>query len=141
MWSDMAIKKRTKSDTGKDLIVTITDDRITAYATKKPELKVYGKKKGFSERRLEEELYKSPVMTIDKMDKNNFAIDFGAGLQRGWVSDQTKEDLTEEVDVEMYHGEDIKSDKGWLEWIGLDPKDKALDSFLGRKKKKLGDVV
>ena len=137
----MTIKKRTKSDTGQDLIVTITDDQITAYATEKPVLKVIGKKKGIPEKELEEALYKSPVMTIDKMDKNNFSIDFGAGMQRGWVSDQTKKDLTEEVDVEMYHGEDIKSDKGWLEWIGLDPKDKALDSFLGRKKKKLGDVV
>jgi len=135
------VTKRTKSDTGKDLIVDITDDEIRAYAVDKPILKVYGKKKGLSEKMLEEKLYKRPVMSIKKMGENNFHVDFSAGLQRAWITGQTKKDLTEEVHVDMYHGEDIDSDKGWLEWIGLDPKDKDLDAFLGRKKRKLKDVI
>jgi len=135
------VSKRTKSDTGKNLIVNITDNSIQAYTTEKPVLKVVGREKGIAEKELEESLYRTPVMSINKLDKNRFTIDFEAGFQRGMVTGQTKKDLTEEVHVDMYHGEDIDSDKGWLEWIGLDPKDKDLDAFLGRKKKKLKDVV
>jgi hypothetical protein len=137
----MMVKIKTKSDTGQDLIVKVTDDSIDAYAVKKPRLVVYGKKKGISEKRLEEELFATPVMTISKTGKNDFNVDFGAGLMRGSVFGQDKKDLTEEVNVKMYHGEDIKSDKGWLEWIGLDPDDKRLDSFLDRKGKRLKEVI
>jgi len=135
-------EKRTKSDTGEELLVQITDDEIRALRIRKPKLRVIGKKKGRSEKELEEAIARKPVMEITKVGKNRFDVDLGAGLQRACsISDQDIEDLTEEVDVSMYGGEDIHSDKGWLEWIGLDPKDKDLDDFLGRKKKKLVDVI
>ena len=139
----MVKKIRTKSDTGESLIVEINDDSVRAFRVDKPEITVTGKAKGKSERDLENALFRDPVMRIDKRDKNVFDVDFGAGFQRGSVMNQEKKDLTDEVNVEMYHGEDIKSDKGWLEWIGLDPDMPELDRFLdrGRGHKKVKKVV
>jgi hypothetical protein len=88
------VKIKSKSDTGQDLVVEVTDDRIDAYAVEKPTLRVVGKKKGIAEKQLEEELYRRPVMTIMKTGKNNFNVDFSAGLMRGSVFGQDKKDLT-----------------------------------------------
>ena len=136
----MAVKhKRTVSDTGVPLIVEISDNDVDAFRTEKPEIKVYGKKKGISEKQLEEALYRKPVMSITKLGKNKYNVDFESGFQRASIPSATRKDLIDSVNIEMYHGKDIKSNKGFLEWLGLNPNDRDLDKFLDRKK--LTDIV
>lgn len=125
-------KVKTKSDEGVPLEVHITEDSIEAFRVEKPELEVIGKEKGKPEEELEAKLAERPVMEIWKTDEDEFSVDWEAGFQRGRVSGETKKDLIEGVDIDMYGGPDIHSDKGWLEWIGLDPESDYLDDFLGR---------
>lgn len=136
----------TFSSAGQPLRVIVGEHSIVAYGKIKPEVRVFGKEKGIPEKELEEALYREPVMRIDKMD-DTFSVDFSAGFQRGRVSNQTVEDLLDEVHVDMYGGTDIDSEIGWLEWIGLSLEDEdqreAIMKFIGKSKsrEKLEEVV
>lgn len=132
---------RTKTSGGEDVLVKIEKDRISAYRIRKPKLRVVSSRKDGMEglEKLAESLFHTPVLTISKeASGRRYTVDFDAGFQRGLITGLTKKQIMERIGkIEMYRGEPIRDEEGFIAWIGLDPANpehkEALEEFLGER--------